>query len=354
MAALVTEGTDSLQVALAHLFFNVFGIVVWYPVPFMRRVPMHAARQLGKATRAWKGFPILYILVAFFVFPLILMGLSTLFSSKESGQILVATILLILIVVAVVGLTYWWARMGGRERTGVYFAKRQLRVNALETLPYDMVWAQRRIKEIQEHTGIASGQPTPTDGLIYDVYADVAKEMDHLIKNVNALVHHVGLEKEVDTEGLGRFYHKSKEQMPGVDMTNKYIYMWTIILIGAALFAMYIGGVVALFQTGSVATKGMGGYLLVMLALFLIWRVHARLTGDGAALSEAAYIDKELKKMYRVIYTERMAQMTADVLKLTVETQMPAFEADKLEKEKEAVPTSDEDTNAASNEEMSA
>lgn len=58
MAAMVTDGTNALQVALAHLFFNITGIIIFYPIPFMRRLPLYSARQLGKATRLWRGFPV--------------------------------------------------------------------------------------------------------------------------------------------------------------------------------------------------------------------------------------------------------------------------------------------------------
>merc|ERR1712060_493039 len=58
LAAGVSGKVSALQVALAHLFF--------YPIPFMRRVPINAARFLGRTTRMWKGFPAIYILICFF------------------------------------------------------------------------------------------------------------------------------------------------------------------------------------------------------------------------------------------------------------------------------------------------
>jgi Na+/phosphate symporter len=33
LAAMVSANTNSLQVALAHLFFNLTGILIWYPIP---------------------------------------------------------------------------------------------------------------------------------------------------------------------------------------------------------------------------------------------------------------------------------------------------------------------------------
>ena len=61
LASLVSESVNSLQVALAHLFFNITGILIWYPIPFMRNIPLGAARHLGTATRVWRGFPVVYV-----------------------------------------------------------------------------------------------------------------------------------------------------------------------------------------------------------------------------------------------------------------------------------------------------
>ena len=39
------------QVALCHLFFNIFGIIFWYPIPFMRRVPLAGGASATSPTR---------------------------------------------------------------------------------------------------------------------------------------------------------------------------------------------------------------------------------------------------------------------------------------------------------------
>merc|ERR1712232_964164 len=92
LAALLST-TEALQVALAHLFFNISGIIVWYPVPFMRRIPLNAARQLGKATRIWRGVPIVYILIAFFLLPALLLGISMLFTAGVKGFMVLGSML---------------------------------------------------------------------------------------------------------------------------------------------------------------------------------------------------------------------------------------------------------------------
>ena len=48
MAATVVTSNpvQAWQVALCHLFFNVFGIVLWYPIPKVRQIPLN---EIGRA-----------------------------------------------------------------------------------------------------------------------------------------------------------------------------------------------------------------------------------------------------------------------------------------------------------------
>ena len=74
MAATVVTSNpvQAWQVALCHLFFNVFGIVLWYPIPKVRQIPLNGARFLGKMTTnpKWgKIFPLVYTFVVFFIIP---------------------------------------------------------------------------------------------------------------------------------------------------------------------------------------------------------------------------------------------------------------------------------------------
>eukprot|EP00740_Mantoniella_antarctica_P008918 CAMPEP_0181377354 /NCGR_PEP_ID=MMETSP1106-20121128/17853_1 /TAXON_ID=81844 /ORGANISM="Mantoniella antarctica, Strain SL-175" /LENGTH=657 /DNA_ID=CAMNT_0023496085 /DNA_START=55 /DNA_END=2028 /DNA_ORIENTATION=+ len=70
---------EAWQVALCHLFFNIFGILLWYPIPKMRRVPLNAARFLGRMTthpKFGKVFPLIYTFVVFFIIPGICYGIA--------------------------------------------------------------------------------------------------------------------------------------------------------------------------------------------------------------------------------------------------------------------------------------
>ncbi|KAL3924753.1 MAG: hypothetical protein SGILL_000848 [Bacillariaceae sp.] len=153
LAALLST-TEALQVALAHLFFNISGIIVWYPIPFLRNVPLHASRQLGKATRVWRGFPIAYIIVMFFLVPLLFLGLSALFTNGAIGLTVLGSMVTILFFGLIVWGVYWWRWNGGKDSCYNKMVTRQKRSVTMKELPDDMEFLKAKIRELQEHTGL--------------------------------------------------------------------------------------------------------------------------------------------------------------------------------------------------------
>jgi sodium-dependent phosphate cotransporter len=76
LAAFTAGSAAALEVALAHLFFNLIGTLIWFPIPFMRKVPIGMARWLGLAAARRRWVALAYILLIFFVIPAILLGLA--------------------------------------------------------------------------------------------------------------------------------------------------------------------------------------------------------------------------------------------------------------------------------------
>lgn len=78
MAATVVTSNpvQAWQVALCHLMFNLLGIMIFYPIPFMRKIPLAMARTLGIYAEKMVWFPIAYILIAFFAIPGIAYGIA--------------------------------------------------------------------------------------------------------------------------------------------------------------------------------------------------------------------------------------------------------------------------------------
>jgi len=95
--AAVSNQKFTIQIAVCHLFFNIFGILIWYPFPLLRDVPISAAKHLGNTTAKYRWFALAYLVLVFFVIPVILLGLS--FNKWVLG------VAIVLIIAFIVGVT---------------------------------------------------------------------------------------------------------------------------------------------------------------------------------------------------------------------------------------------------------
>ncbi|MCB0993676.1 MAG: Na/Pi symporter, partial [Acidimicrobiales bacterium] len=71
LASLATGKPDSLTVALAHTLFNVFGILLLYPVPALRNIPITLAQRLAAVAVRRRSIVVAYIVGVFLVVPLL-------------------------------------------------------------------------------------------------------------------------------------------------------------------------------------------------------------------------------------------------------------------------------------------
>merc|ERR1712217_843095 len=69
IASLVSLKFGAVQIALCHLLFNITGILIWFPVPFMRQIPINGAKLLGLYASFYCFVPPLYILTMFVAAP---------------------------------------------------------------------------------------------------------------------------------------------------------------------------------------------------------------------------------------------------------------------------------------------
>ncbi|XP_049631675.1 sodium-dependent phosphate transport protein 2A isoform X2 [Suncus etruscus] len=67
--------SSAFQIALCHFFFNISGILLWYPLPCLR-LPIRMAKALGKRTAKYRWFAVLYLLLCFLLLPSLVFGLS--------------------------------------------------------------------------------------------------------------------------------------------------------------------------------------------------------------------------------------------------------------------------------------
>jgi sodium-dependent phosphate cotransporter len=72
LAALVTGNLSAIVVAFAHLLFNISGIILLWPI---RIVPITLAQKFARIATRKKIIPILYILVLFFLIPILVISL---------------------------------------------------------------------------------------------------------------------------------------------------------------------------------------------------------------------------------------------------------------------------------------
>lgn len=68
---LTEAGVAAITVAFAHLSFNVLGILIFFPIQQMRRIPIRLAEGLGKLAVRNRGYAIGYVLSVFFIVPLV-------------------------------------------------------------------------------------------------------------------------------------------------------------------------------------------------------------------------------------------------------------------------------------------
>ena len=113
----------------------------------------------GKATRIWKGFPILYIFVVFAVIPIILYGLSSLFEQDSKGYTVLGSVLTVILILIILYFAFKWFKGGLRESITESFEARQRRNAATAALPDDMDMIKAELARLRDHTGLPEADP---------------------------------------------------------------------------------------------------------------------------------------------------------------------------------------------------
>ena len=69
LASIAADSSDALVIALAHVTFNILGILIFYPWPRMRRIPIMLAERTGEAAVKRKSVVAVYVIGLFIVAP---------------------------------------------------------------------------------------------------------------------------------------------------------------------------------------------------------------------------------------------------------------------------------------------
>uniref|UniRef100_A0A7S2UJ46 Sodium-dependent phosphate transport protein 2B n=1 Tax=Attheya septentrionalis TaxID=420275 RepID=A0A7S2UJ46_9STRA len=184
MAAMVSNSVQSLQVALVHLFFNLTGIAIWYPIPFLRKIPLAGARRLGKVTRIWSGFPGAFIGINFFLLPLLLIGISACFEVGKRGLTALGIFLVLGLGLGILYFWFWWTCRSGRGKCIQCLYIRNRRKTAIRNLPddmdylkVDMEWTKNEIGRLKDFARLPRDRPEEIVGSIRpSIFSEADKE----------------------------------------------------------------------------------------------------------------------------------------------------------------------------------
>lgn len=83
--AALFNSNAAISIAIAHFLFNLIGVIVFYPIPVLRAIPLGLARRLGRITRKYRLAGFLYLLVTFFFVPFSLIYLNS--ETSDSRQL---------------------------------------------------------------------------------------------------------------------------------------------------------------------------------------------------------------------------------------------------------------------------
>ena len=75
LASMVSGTIAPLAVALGHLSFNLLGIGLLWPIKRVREIPIHLAEWFSNLATKNKIYPLLYLLIVFFLIPLSLISM---------------------------------------------------------------------------------------------------------------------------------------------------------------------------------------------------------------------------------------------------------------------------------------
>ena len=73
----------ALQIALVHLFYNVFGVLLFLYLPWLRDLPIRSAEWLGNRAGQNRSWAFGYILSVFFALPGTVFAAEMWFESRE-------------------------------------------------------------------------------------------------------------------------------------------------------------------------------------------------------------------------------------------------------------------------------
>ncbi|MCG2726028.1 MAG: Na/Pi symporter [Elusimicrobia bacterium] len=79
LASFATGNPAAIAIGFAHFLFNFIGAIIFFPIRFLRNIPIKLAKMLGELAYKKRVYAVLYMLCIFFIVPIILITISKLF-----------------------------------------------------------------------------------------------------------------------------------------------------------------------------------------------------------------------------------------------------------------------------------
>jgi sodium-dependent phosphate cotransporter len=76
LIAALSQNEIALAIAICHVIFNLAGVLIFFPIEYIRNIPVQLAEKLGHMSQNNRMVGLMYILVVFFMVPMIFMMFS--------------------------------------------------------------------------------------------------------------------------------------------------------------------------------------------------------------------------------------------------------------------------------------
>ncbi|MFH1730520.1 MAG: Na/Pi symporter [Planctomycetota bacterium] len=80
LIAALAAGGAGVTIAIVHCLFNIFGMLLFYPIPAIRRLPVAAAERIGAFAANSRKLALVYVFAVFYGVPALLIFVHRLFS----------------------------------------------------------------------------------------------------------------------------------------------------------------------------------------------------------------------------------------------------------------------------------
>jgi len=74
--AAMFNSNAAISIAIAHFLFNFIGVIIFFPIPYVKEIPINLANGLGRLTLRYRLAGFLYLLLTFFFIPFSLIYLN--------------------------------------------------------------------------------------------------------------------------------------------------------------------------------------------------------------------------------------------------------------------------------------